>query len=166
MIETSNVVIINPVLDTIAASKAATNTDAGIFNFVLNRADPTHSTTPIEDEVGVVIKHKGGSGIAFKCRSSEGTAKAEGADSVQMAYMIIEEETPGPVPVPIPPAEEDFPDADDKRMTREIFTKSNFSKHFGTENLKKRVVCYFRWYNTKHPELAGEWTEAMVIVIA
>jgi hypothetical protein len=131
----------------------------------LNRADPTHSTTPINDVVSVAVEHKGGSGLSFKCTDSEGKAKAEGADSVQMAWMIIEDDNAGPPPPP-PGGGDDFPDADDKRMTREIFTKSHFVKHFGSENIKKRVVVFFRWYNTRHPALAGEWTEIMVIVIA
>ena len=154
-----------PQLNIMAASMNATEVDEGIFNFVITPSNPTHSTTPIDDEVSVVVKHKGGGTIDFKCTDSEGTAKAAGSDSVQMAWMILEEGVVPPGPGPTPPPD-GTPDPDDVEMAKEIFTKSHFEKHFGTQNLKKRVVCYFRWYNTKHPDLAGPWTDILAIVIA
>jgi hypothetical protein len=51
-------------------------------------------------------------------------------------------------------------------ITKEIFFKSGFQKDFGVENIKKRVVVYFRWWSSKHPELAGPWTEVRAVVIA
>ena len=51
-------------------------------------------------------------------------------------------------------------------MMKEIFTKSVFTFHMGVENVGKKMVAYLRWYNTKHPELAGPWSDVTLIVIA
>jgi hypothetical protein len=155
-----------PQLNIMAASENADETDEAKFNFVITPADATHSTTPIAEGVAVEVKHRGSSEVEFICKTGEGTAKPEGADSVQVAWMIIEDQPVTPGPVPTPPSEDDMPDYDDPRMTKEIFTKSHFIKHFGGDNVTKRVVCFFRWYNTKHPDLAGPWTEIMAVVIA
>jgi hypothetical protein len=151
----------NPQLNIMAASLNATEVDEAVFNFVIKRADPTRTSVPIQQTVTVAFKHHGSSDLAFVCSIGQGAnrrSKASGSDSVQMAYMILDDNHTD--------ASTAFPNADDPRMTREIFTKSRFTKHMGSGNLTKRVVVFMRWYHTRHPELAGPWTEVMILVIA
>jgi hypothetical protein len=152
----------NPLLNIMAASPNADEADEAKFNFIITPSAPSTSTTPLEAEVAVTVKHKGSSEIHFKCTDGEGKAKPVENAVVQMAWWIAEEAEPTPVPEPEP----DLPHYDDERMTREVYSKSSFQKHFGGENVGKRVVCFFRWYILAHPELAGPWTDILVVVIA
>jgi len=46
----------NPLLNIMAASPNANETDEGVFNFKIGRATPSHSTTPISDKVVLSAK--------------------------------------------------------------------------------------------------------------
>lgn len=168
-----------PLLNVMAASPNATEDDEAVFNFTIGHAAPVHHTTPIADGVVFEAKPIGGGDLHFSCRTAHDdhrASKAEEADSVQLAYEITDLRnnnnngggTPTP-PGPDRPGEERdnrIPTPADKGMTKEIFTKSQFTFHAGAENVGKRLVAFMRWYNTKHPELAGPWTAITVVVIA
>lgn len=155
----------NPLLNIMAASPNATSDDEAVFNFKIGREEPSHSTTSITDAVIFEPKLLSGGDIKFICRTSHDdhrASKADRSDSIQMAYLIQ-----NPEPAAQPPGsgttEEEELDPDD--LTQQTFTKAIFVKHFGGKMVGKKVVVFFRWYNTKHPELAGPWSSVTALVI-
>ena len=143
------------ILDRIAASPNVTVTDLEVFNIkagILKKATRTIPTTRLTDKVVADIQALGGGSFAIKAKSSSGggTAIIDGADSVQCVYKVG---TTPPVSV------------DDDGMKTNLSTKASFSMDLGTENSGKTLYVYFRWFNTKHPELAGPWSILYVTVI-
>ena len=119
------------------------------FRTVLNIAEPNpEHTTPTEAITETVVaeaKPIGGGEMRFTCRTSHDTgraSKAEGADSVQLAYKVGD-------PAPADP---------DAGTTKEIFTKSVFILALGAGNVNKKLYYFVRWFNTKYPGLAGPWS--------
>jgi hypothetical protein len=51
-------------------------------------------------------------------------------------------------------------------MSKDIITKAAFEFDAGFTNQGKWLVVYFRWYNTKHPDLAGKWSPMVTIAIS
>lgn len=146
-----------PLLNIMAASPNATSDDEEVFNFKIGRAAPSHDTTPIEETVVFDAKPLGGGELKFTCRTASDTHRASlapGADSVQLAYLIIDTGTEINV------------NPDEEKMIKETVTKSSFIKHAGAGNVGKTMVTFARWYNTKHPELAGPWSAMQKIIIA
>ena len=90
--------------------------------------------------------------IAAKCygNSSARAGIFDEADSVQYSYLI------GTVPPTSPSAE---------GMIRDLSTKGSFNFSVGDNNGGKNRYIYFRWYSTKHPELAGPWCNIQIIWI-
>ena len=139
-----------PLLNIVASSLVATNTDAQTFNVVLSTAHkkPSHPTAPIIAEIMADGHAVGGGDVDFKCRTSTDASRAsiaDGADCVQYAYKIGD-------PAPANPSD---------GTTKEISTKASFRFHAGKTGVKMYV--FFRWYNTKHPELAGSWGNMLTI---
>jgi len=156
-----------PLLNIMAASPNAVEADEAVFNFKIGRAVPSHSTTPISEVVVFDARPIGGGELKFSCRTAHDdhrASKAEGADSVQLAYMVV---VPNDNPTPPPPGGgDDIPTPNTKGMAKEVFTKSQFTFHAGVDNVGKRMVVFARWWNTKHPELAGPWSPISIVVIA
>lgn len=153
-----------PQLNIMAASANATSDDELVFNFKIGRAAPVHHTEPIAETVEFSIKTLGGGDLRFTCRTASDSSRAsipDGADSVQLAYAIAGKDTPannsgeGEVPTP-----------NDPDMRRELFTKAQFTFQTGASNVGKRIIVFARWYNTKHPALAGPWSNITLSVIA
>ena len=153
-----------PLLNIMAASPNATSNDEHVFNFKIGRANPTHATTPIADTVLFDAKTLGGGQLHFTCRTAADSHRASiaaGADSVQLAYEVTDSGNNNPNPNP-----GTIPTPEDKGMVRETFTHAQFTFHAGAVNVGKRLVVFARWFNTKHPELAGPWSAITVVVIA
>jgi hypothetical protein len=146
----------NPLLNKIAASDVAGNTEEHIFNLVLHKSNPSHATAPITAQCSAAI-HSAGTGMyEISCKGSyhEGRSrKVDGADSVQFSYAINAQQ-PATVPAP-----------DAAGMIKDISTTAIFTQDFGSDNLGKWLTIYFRWYNTKHPQLAGAWSAVQVVAI-
>lgn len=143
-----------PLLNIIAASPNAIDTDATTFNVVLVRKKPSHPTNAIQALCNAVSKQIGGSRVEFKCRTytdSKRASLAEGSDGVEIAYIIGDKDTP-------------VPDADSCPLN-DLFTKATFTLSNGTINIGKILYIYFRWTNTKHPNLAGPWSDLEIIQI-
>ncbi len=141
-----------PLIDIMAVSPAATADDANAFNFVLDRKKPSQSHTALTDKVVLDAKPIGGGDVAMKAKTSTDSSRAskpDGADSVQLAYAF------GATP----------PANMDKGTTKDIFTKASFTLHAGTDNIGSKMYVYARWYNTKHPELAGPWTVMLTLTV-
>ena len=144
----------NPLLNRMASSPAANSNDEAAFNFVITRAAASHHTVAIAETLSFSVSYMGGAELRFSCRvasHSGRAAKAKGADSVQVAFKLINNRNEA-----LPPLTE---------MQRELFTKAVFIMPLGAENIGKAVALCMRWYNTKHPSLAGPWTDRQVFVI-
>lgn len=143
------------ILDRIAASPAVTITDLETFNIKsgpLKKMTKTIQKTAIQETVVVSIVPIGGGTVSIKCRSVSGNRAGiiDGADSVQFCYSM------GPT----------APDGADKDGQRkEISTKASFLLPLGADASSKIVYLYFRWYNTKHPEISGPWSSLMMTLV-
>lgn len=156
----------NPLLDIMAASPNAGTDDEIMFNFKIGRAPAHHATDPIAGTVVYDAQPLGGGDFKFKCRTAADSSRASlaaGADSVQLGYMV-QEKSSGPTPPA--PADDNMPNPNQTGMTKDIFTKATFTFHAEAENVGKTMIVFARWFNTKHPELAGPWSAVRAVVIA
>ncbi|HEX7414744.1 MAG TPA: hypothetical protein VF411_11940 [Bacteroidia bacterium] len=184
----------NPLLNIIAASPNATSDDETIFNLVLNvnRHHGTHTHTKIADKC---VTEWAGEGVGTKKAASKSSADtkrhslAAGADGVQYAYTIMDENPktiqprtqavintnnaaaaarvvnptlPTPVPLPLPLA---VPQHPQDGTTKEFFSGSTHQFAFGADKKGKYLYTWSRWYNSKHPEIAGDWNARQVELI-
>jgi hypothetical protein len=143
------------ILDRIAASPNATVYDWGAFNInggVSPKTTRTRSTTAIKEPVSVTFQQLGGAIIAVKCYSTSGArASIFGeADSVQYLFKT------GTVP---------STSTNEDGLKTGLSTKGSFSIELNPEYKGKYLYIFFRWYNTKHPELSGPWSELQTTMI-
>ncbi|MDR3652097.1 MAG: hypothetical protein P4L34_03905 [Paludibacter sp.] len=142
------------ILDRIAASPNVTIADMETFNIkkgILQKGTRTVPTTPINESVLAALQSMGGGSFAVKCHNSTSRASiVDGADSVQYAYLV------GTTPPESVKAD---------GLTKDLSTKAAFTLPLGPENSAKYLYIYFRWYNTKHPELAGTWSALQTALI-
>jgi hypothetical protein len=143
------------ILDRIASSPNVTVDDLVVFNIkrgLLQKSPTTAGSSPITDLVTVTIQPKGGGMLTIKCYSVTGQRAGifEDADSVQYVYQIGD-------PVPASP---DMPG-----LIKELSPKGVFTLSLGAGNKLKNLYIYFRWFDTRHPELAGPWSELQIAAI-
>jgi hypothetical protein len=142
-------------LDRIAASPNSTIDDLGIFNInkgLILKSTRSVPTTAISEPVTVTFQALGGGTIATKCYSTTGQrASIYGdADCVQYLYQVG---TTAPT------------EANEDTMKKDLSTKATFNLALGSGNAGKYLYIYFRWFNTKHPELAGPWSSLQTTMI-
>jgi hypothetical protein len=145
----------NHILDRIAASPNVTIIDLETFNIKkgsLQKTTRTVSTTPIIEPVTVTIQPIGGGSATIKCYSTTGQRASiyDGADSVQYLYQVGD----------TAPSSAEAPG-----LTKDLSTKASFTLALGSASSAKNLYIYFRWYNTKHPELAGPWSSLQTTLI-
>ena len=142
----------NRLLDRIAASANVTIEDLKTFNIKVPSGKRSVGVQPIQMGVNVSVQLLGGGSATFKCRE-EGSSSAsiiDGADSIQFAYMV------GTTP----------PESVDAvGIILGITTRATFTLALGTGASTKYLYIYFRWYNAKHPELAGPWSRVVSTII-
>lgn len=142
------------ILDRIASSPNVTIVDMETFNIrkgVLQKTTRSVSTTPISEMPIVAVQPLGGGSVAIKCHSNASRASIlDGADSVQFVYAVGN----------TPPAS-----ADVQGLSKELSTKASFTLALGAGSSAKYLYIYFRWYNTKHPELASPWSTLITTLI-
>ena len=160
----------NPLLNIMVADPDATSNDETVFHFVINPAPPSVSTTPITDPVAYETNSLNGGLVEFVCRpahDSKHPSKHPDSDSIQLAYQLQgkDDGPASPDPNPNPDSGGDIPDPD-TAMMKELFTKAVFIKSFGVLSKGKLLICFLRWYNTKHPNLSGPWTGPILVGIA
>jgi hypothetical protein len=86
-----------------------------------------------------------------KCYSKGSRASIlDAADSVQYRFVVG---TTAPT------------SADDAILDKELSTKASFVLPTGVQKVGMMLYIYFRWYNTKHPELAGPWSTLQSTII-
>lgn len=145
----------NHILDRIASSTAATIADMAAFNInkgVLQRENRSFSTTPIREMVTTAMQLLGGGSIVMKCYTLNGQRAAiyEEADCVQYMYSVGH----------TPPES-----AEANGLTKEVSTKAIFTLALGPGSTAKYLYIFYRWYNTRHPELAGPWSAMQTTLI-
>ena len=145
----------NRILDRIAASPNVEIEDLGVFNInisILQKSKRSVSMTPISEAVTVTMQLLGGGSVNIKCYSTTGQRSAiySDADCVQYLYMVAD----------TPPASADAPG-----LMKEISTRATFTLSLGSGSSAKNLYIYFRWYCTKHPELAGPWSALQTSLI-
>ncbi len=141
-------------LDRIAASPNVTIADLELFGIKRgmlqsNRSKPSSTIT---EPLSAILQPLGGGSMNVKCYSPSGQRAGifDEADSVQYVYAVGN----------TPPES-----ADATGLTKEISTKAIFTLPLGSVSSGKMLYIYFRWYNTKHPTLAGPWSNLQTILI-
>jgi hypothetical protein len=144
-----------PLLNRMNTSAELTGKD----RVALQLSDPvtTHKTPEkrISEQCFANIKMLGGGDLLFECRfnnDSKRTGKPALADAVEFAWcqeVTASDSTESDSPtVPDP----------DTVANRSISTKASFFHALGGNYVGKRVHMWFRWINTKHPNLSGSWS--------
>ena len=158
-----------PILDRIAANLAVITTEDRLH---LNIADPdTVPTAPgvIDEQCICAVVQKGGGVVEAACKSEIDETRAstpDGADGVQIAMVLTEQ----PVAMEDPGMIEGIPELSGvpkyfeisgptQCNNKEFFPGATFRVNLGPEASGKRIQFYVRWYNTKHSENAGPWSE-------
>ena len=142
-------------LDRIASSTSATITDFTTFRIKKNttkKVSRTLTTTAITASVNPSIVLVGVGVLKVKCKNNidKGQHLVPSSNCVQYMYQID-----GKAPV----------GADMLGLSMGISTRASFTLSFDSSNSHKLLYIYFRWHNTKHPELAGPWTNLLTMSI-
>ena len=142
-------------LDRIAASPNVTIVDMETFNIkkgVLQKTTRTVPVTPMTEAVVASIQPLGGGTAVLKCYTVSGQRASiySGADSVQFLYQVGD----------TPPVSAEAPG-----LNKELSTKAIITLSLGAGSSGKNLYIYFRWYNTKHPELSGPWSALQTSLI-
>ncbi|TCN67671.1 hypothetical protein [Acetobacteroides hydrogenigenes] len=144
----------NHFLARIAISENATVTDLetfGIRNGTGQKQPRSIPQSPITSLVEVTLKPIGGGSVMVKCYSKGARASIlDAADSVQYRF-VVGATAPS--------------SAEDPELDKEISTKASFVLPTGAEKIGMFLYVYFRWYNIKHPELAGPWSTLQSTII-
>jgi hypothetical protein len=136
-------------LDRISVSLNVTVDDLSIFNIkkgLLEKTTRTVPSTSIRETVEPILQPFGGGNISLKCYSSTSARPAIFGDADSVQYLYVVGTTP-PESV------------NDPNLTLGLSTRAIFDLALGAENGGKRIYIFLRWYNTKHPELAGPWSD-------
>lgn len=132
----------------IAISPKVTITDLetfGIRNSIGPKAGRSTPQMPFTTMVETTLKPIGGGSIMVKCYSKGSRASIlEAANCVQYRFVVGT----------TPPSS-----AEDAILDKDLSTKASFVLPAGAEKIGLHLYIYFRWFNTKHPELAGPWSD-------
>ena len=142
-------------LDRIASSPNVTVTDLDTFNIkgsLLAKTTRSKPSKAISELVLPDISQLGGGELTIKCRAGESNRAAilKSADCVEFRYRV-DEQAPTSVK--------------DEGLASSVSTKAIFTLSLGAENSGKVAYLYFRWYNTKYPNLAGPWSSLHTALI-
>lgn len=144
----------NHFLARIAISENATVTDLetfGIRNRSGSKQPRSTPQNPITSLVEATLKPIGGGSVMVKCYSKGARASIlDTADCVQYRFVVGT----------TPPSS-----ADDAILDKELSTKASFVLPAGVQKGGLTLFIYFRWHNTKHPELAGPWSTLQSTII-
>jgi hypothetical protein len=147
------------IVNRIAASPAATQQDATVFNFVLNRKSPTRRKTPITNPVLVGITHSGSTQYDVQCRHDKDTKKPSllpGADGVECSFSISATE----------PANTATIDPTGAGFQQRTYNQARFVFKSGTGNKGKFLLIAFRWNFSPNTDFNGPWSDVQVMVIS
>ena len=151
----------NHLLLSIQATRSVSVTDLETFNLPATDVTGetahhvTARTAATVDLVYPTLKPVGGGMIRCKCfteAAKSGRAhKLKGFDLVEFRYVVVTAAT-ATVPAVIPT------DPESAALTSGDSSKASFLLPTGTANSGKLLCIFFRWTNSKHPELDGPWS--------
>jgi len=138
----------NHILDRIASSGRATIEDAGVFRIkkgITAKKNHSKPQVSISEPVFAAFRQLGGGMMQVRCHSSSSNRASiyGNADCVQFLYCVGD----------TPPTS-----AGDAGLSKDLSSKAIFVLPTGAESSGKYLYIYFRWYNTRHPLLAGPWS--------
>jgi hypothetical protein len=145
----------NHILYRIGVSGQVTVEDTGVFRIkqgVAAKKNHTIPQTPVSEPVSVTLQPIGGGMIRVKCygTSSLRAGIARNADCVQFLYRVGK----------TPPTS-----ADEAGLSKDLSPKAIFILTLGSGSSGNNLYIYFRWFNTRHPNLAGPWSSLNVTAI-
>jgi hypothetical protein len=145
----------NHILDRISVSLNVTIVDLKTFHIkkgILQKSIRSFPQTPINELVTVTLLPLGGGSLAIKCYSTTDQRASiyKNADCVQYVCLVGD----------ITPVS-----ADVIGLTKDTSSKASFTLSLGSGFSGKYLYIYFRWYNIKHPELAGPWSALQTTLI-
>jgi hypothetical protein len=130
----------------------------------------THHTNPIE--ANTFLRHKmiGPSKITVKCYAAEDSSRASinkeaGANAIQIALCIVDPNNTDEGNELSGKVKKVAPKSEDECAYREIHQKAIIKLTFDAQYRKCDVHIYARQYDVRHPELAGPWSEVLIITI-
>lgn len=140
------------ILDRIASSANVTVVDLETFNIKSGSAKRTFAVQPIQESVITSIQLLGGGSLTIKCHANGKLRPGiiDAADCVQYVFLVGS----------TPPES-----ADVVGLSKDISTKATFTLSLGSGSSSKNLYIYLRWYNSKHPELAGPWSSLQSTLI-
>ncbi len=144
-------VFFNPLLVRMSGSANITS-DARLILHIAE-PNPGHRTpqSQIKDAIFALLSAKGGGNINVACRTDHDAklpSLPKDADGVEIGWSI------GAEP----------PTAEASQYFRQ-FSKAKFTIAAGLANSGKKIYVHVRWINTKHPEIAGDWSTVFSIMI-
>ena len=129
------------------------------FTFNIKRGTPLEKTkrtvhiSSIEEQPMAQLKSIGGGIVKVACRTLHGSGRPHRhklANSVQVAFSIGQK-----------------PPKDVQRCSRQhLSSQAKFFLRLDLTDQGKYIYFFARWYNTRHPELAGPWSgvySAMIV---
>jgi len=138
-----------PLLNIMAVNLNATEEDEKALNFKRFRKEPVHPTAPIDEDVYLDLKPKGGGDMRIRCRSEKEATRAsipDGAKAVELAYLIGTS----------------APESVAECTNFKTSTKALFNINVGAANAGNKMYCYARWIDTSNLARAGSWTDMVV----
>jgi hypothetical protein len=158
----------NHLLKSIEATRKVSVTDLQTFNLPIEdvTGEAPHQTAArtaaATELVYPLLKTIGGGIVRCKCftevKASGRPKKLDGFDLIQFVYKVVAQATTDiPAAIPTDPA--------DTTLIYGHSTKANFLVPTGTKNTGKLLCIFFRWTNSKHPELDGPWSNCFITTI-
>jgi hypothetical protein len=160
-----------PILNRMAASTIITNNDRNVLNIAHPVTGHTTPKTAITAKCFVDVTMLGQCEVKFECRASADanrSGKAEGSDAVEVAFcslpMVDEKDGDGNILASkVKPRQMMGPS---EATDHSISTKALFMLKFADSQQGNNLQLFFRWINTKHPDLAGPWSSLISVIIS
>jgi hypothetical protein len=164
-------VFFRPLLVRMSGSALITNGDRDTLNIAHPVTSHTKPTTPITAECLIGVRRLGQCKLRFVCKASEDEARAskpEGSDAVEIAYNsrpVITTE-PGKEPILAGKVRPKSMMGPSEATNFKTFTRAIFTMQFPDSDLGNDLQLFGRWINTKHPDLAGPWSQLNSVIIS
>jgi len=153
-----------PILTRISANDILSDENRKVLNIAIPKHKYTHPTTPISESVYIRHQLMGNGRIQLKCYTASSELRArlpKGANSIQIAYRkdLIELEIDPETHLSIPgKVKRNMIKNVDDGTTRVSFTTASPLWILEGVNAGDFLQFYVRWYNHRHPNLAGPWS--------
>jgi hypothetical protein len=151
-------VFFRPITWRISGCLNITNADRAVLRIAPPVTSHVQPVAGIEEGCFAMLHIMGGGIMKISCKASHESgraAKPYRADAVEIAYrtdrVLYDSQTGKIIPLYVI-------NGPDDGTTKMLSTKAVFLLHLGVENAGSKLQLYAHWINTKHPNLAGEWT--------